>query len=174
MTKVIVYGSEYGTTKQYAEKLSQLTGIPTMSYETVKEQIACKQVIYFGGLYAGGVKGLKRTVKLLSPDTRLVLVTVGLADVTDKQNIDNIQRSIRNQVPESILKNAELFHLRGGIDYSKLSFTHKTMMALLYNKAKHIPDEKKTADVRALIETYNTKVDFSDFGSLEQIIKAIQ
>ena len=174
MKKAILYGSEYGTAKGYAEKLSQLTGIPNASYETVKELHDCSLVIYFGGLYAGGVKGLKRTVKYLLPDTKLILVTVGLADVKDPENIENIQRSIRNQVPESILNNAALFHLRGGIDYSKLSFTHKTMMALLYNKAKHIPDEKKTADVRALIETYNTKVDFVDFGSLEQIIKAIQ
>ena len=27
MNQIIVYGSEYGTTKRYAEKLSQLSGI---------------------------------------------------------------------------------------------------------------------------------------------------
>lgn len=173
MDEVIVYGSEYGTAKQYAEKLSQLTGIPVSSYETVKELNTCKLVIYFGGLYAGGVKGLKRTVKFLSQDTKLILVTVGLADVTDSENIRNIQNSVRRQLPSALFEQTALFHLRGGIDYGRLSFAHKTMMTLLYNKARHLPEEKKTAEVRAMIDTFNQKVDFVDFASLEPVLKAI-
>ena len=174
MKQVIIYGSEYGTTRRYAEKLSQLTGIPAVNYDTLKTLQNYGQVIYFGGLYAGGVKGLKHTIKLMPSDAKLLLITVGLADVTDPENIHNIRRAIRKQVPESILQNAALFHLRGGIDYSKLSLTHKAMMTLLYNKAKHLSEEKKTAEVKAMIETYNTKVDFVDFDSLNQILKAIQ
>ena len=30
MNQQIIYGSEYGTTRRYAEQLSQLTGIPAM------------------------------------------------------------------------------------------------------------------------------------------------
>ena len=43
-----------------------------------------------------------------------------------------------------------IYHLRGGIDYQKLGFAHKTMMKLLYNKVKNIPDEKKTTEQRAM------------------------
>jgi len=32
MNQIIVYGSEYGTTKRYAEKLSQLSGIDAIGY----------------------------------------------------------------------------------------------------------------------------------------------
>ena len=92
------------------------------------------------------MKGLKQTVKKLPAGVRLILVTVGLADVQDKQNVENIRRSVRQQVPADILQNAEIFHLRGGIDYSKLSFTHKTMMKLLYNHARKLPPEKQTAE----------------------------
>jgi hypothetical protein len=48
------------------------------------------------------------------------------------------------------------------------------MMSLLYKKAKGLPEEKKTAEVKAMIDTYNQKVDFVDFSSLESIIKEIQ
>ena len=119
------------------------------------------------------MKGLKNTVKKLSPNIKLVIVTVGLADVCDKENISNIRRAIRKQVPAHLLKMSLVFHLRGGIDYQKLTFKHKTMMTLLYSKAKNLPEEKKTAEVKAMIETFNTKVDFVDFDSLNHIAESI-
>ena len=132
MKKLIVYGTQYGTTKRYAEKFSEIMDIPCISYEEVKALSGYDVVIHFGGLYAGGVKGLKATIKSLPENTRLIIVTVGLADVSDEENINNIRRSIRRQVPARVMDNTMMFHLRGGIDYKKLNFKHKTMMTLLY------------------------------------------
>lgn len=173
MNTLIIYGSQYGTTKRYAEKFAAMTNFPVVRYEDIRTLTEYDRVIYFGGLYAGGVKGLKNTVKKLSPNTKLVIVTVGLADVFDKENISNIRSSIRKQVPEHLLKRASVFHLRGGIDYQKLTFKHKTMMTLLYNKVKKLPEEKKTAEVKAMIETFNSKVDFVDLDSLNHIAESI-
>ena len=173
MNQQIIYGSEYGTTRRYAEQLSQLTGIPAMDYTSAKNLDGCELVIYLGGLYAGGVKGLKHTVKRLPTGVKLILVTVGLADVTDQENIRNIQNSVRRQLPTALFDQTALFHLRGGIDYGRLSRAHKTMMTLLYNKARHLPEEKKTAEVRAMIDTFNQKVDFVDFASLRPVVNAI-
>ncbi|MFR0832068.1 MAG: flavodoxin domain-containing protein [Thomasclavelia sp.] len=171
--KSIIYGSQYGTTKCYAKKLAEITKIPIISYEDIKDLTNYNLIIHFGGLYAGGVKGLKNTVKALKKDVKIIIVTVGLADVYDQENIDNIRRSISKQVPQNILSNATIFHLRGGIDYKKLNLKHRTMMALLYNKVKHLPENKKTAEIKAMIETYNQKVYFIDYDALNQIIKVI-
>ena len=46
-------------------------------------------------------------------------------------------------------------------------------MALLYRKAKGLPEEKKTAEVRAMIDTYGKRVDFVDLSSLDPIIREI-
>ena len=173
MNTLIIYGSQYGTTKRYAEKFAEMMDFPVISYEDIKTLTDYERIIYFGGLYAGGIKGLKNTVKKLSSNTKLVIVTVGLADVCDKANISNIRNSIRKQVPEHLLKDSSVFHLRGGIDYQKLTFKHKTMMTLLYNKAKKLPEEKKTAEIKAMIETFNSKVDFVDFNSLNHIAEII-
>lgn len=173
MKELIIYGSQYGTTKRYAEKFAEMTNFPVVSYEDIKNVTDYERVIYFGGLYAGGVKGLKHTVKKLAPGTKLVIVTVGLADVCDEGNISNIRNSIKRQVPENVLKSADIFHLRGGIDYQILNFRHRTMMTLLYNKVKKLPEDKRTAEVKAMIETFNTKVDFVDFGSLNPIAESI-
>ena len=169
MNTLILYGSQYGTTKKYAEKFAEMTHFPVISYEDVKDLTDYERIIYFGALYAGGVKGLKNTVKKLSPNTKLIIVTVGLADVCDQENISNIQNSISKQVPEHLLKAASVFHLRGGIDYSKLNFKHRTMMKMLYHSLKSKPAESLTQEDKALMETYNKKVNFADYDSLKQI-----
>ncbi len=174
MNSLIVYGSQYGTTKKYAERFAEMTNLPIIAYENIKDLRGYDLIIHFGGLYAGGVKGLKNTVRALRKNAKLIIVTVGLADVYDEENIRNIRQAIGKQVPEKLLSNTSIFHLRGGIDYQKLNFKHKTIMTLLYNKVKKLPEDKKTAEVRAMIETFNSKVDFVDFSSLNQIIEIIQ
>ena len=173
MKTLIIYGSQYGTTERYAVKFAEMTDLPAVSYEDVNTLTDCERVIYFGGLYAGGVKGLKSTVKKLPPGVKLVIVTVGLADVCDEKNISNIRDSIKKQVPAPLLEKAAIFHLRGGIDYRKLSFKHKMMMTLLYKKAEKLPEDQKTAEVRAMLETFNSKVDFVDFSRLAYIAESI-
>lgn len=170
MSRIIIYGSRYGTTRRYAEELAERTGIPVISYEEINDLSGYETIIHMGGLYAGGVMGLKNTMKALPKNANFIIVTVGLSDVNDEKNIENIRMSIRRQLPGEIYDHARIFHLRGGIDYQKLNFAHRTMMTLLYNKAKKLPEEKKTAEVRAMIETFNQKVDFVDFHSLDQII----
>lgn len=174
MKSLITYGSQYGTTKRYAEKLAQMANIPIENYKDIKELTGYESVIHFGGLYVGGVTGLKRIIKLLPQNAKFIIVTVGLADVNDEKNISNIKNALKRQVPEEILKNALIFHLRGGIDYKELNLKHRMMMAFLYSRLKKLPEEKKTPEIKALIETYNSKVDFVDYASLDQIVEAIK
>ena len=171
--KLIVYGSEYGTAKRYAERLSELVDAAAVSFDSMGSIEEYDMVIHVGALYAGGVKGLKNTLKAMRGDAKLVIITVGLADVTDKLNIENIRNSISRQMPKELFDRTRIFNLRGGIDYGRLNFKHKTMMSLLYNRAKKLPEEKKTAEVRAMIDTYNKKVDFVDLSALEPLAKEI-
>ena len=85
----------------------------------------------------------------------------------------NIRNNMKNQLKKEIFENAKIFHLRGGIDYKKLNFVHKTMLKLLFNKVKNLPKDKQTPEDKAMIETYNKKVSFIDFSDLDKIIKEI-
>ena len=157
MEKLIVYGSQYGTAKQYAERFSEMTGIPVRDYKGVKDLKPYDLILYFGGLYAGNVKGLKYTAKALREGTKLIVVTVGLADPQDERNAENILNSVRKQVPERLLPGMAVFHLRGGIYH-----------------LKKLPEEKKTEETKAMIETYNSEVNFVDYHSLDQIAEVTQ
>jgi len=134
-----------------------------------------KTMIYLGGLYAGGVLGLAKTLRSFSVQDgqKLLIVTVGLADPNEPENQDNIRASLQRQLPAELLDRAKVYHLRGGIDYPKLSFGHRTMMKLLYQSLRRTPLEKQTAENRALIETYGKQVDFTDFGALKPILREI-
>lgn len=175
MDKIIIYGSKYGTTKSYAEELSNKTGIKAVSYEKNINLNDYNVILYLGALYAGGVLGLSKTLKKIknASNKKIIISTVGLSDPTDIYNISNIEKSMKKQLPEDVINVAKIFHLRGGIDYSKLGFTHKTMMSLLYKKAIKIPEKEKTAETKAMIETYNKRVNFVDFNSLDKIIEEI-
>lgn len=174
MNSLIIYGSKYGATKRYAEKFAEMTHLPLINFENVKTLAKYEQIIYFGALYASGIKGLKRSIKKMPSNVRLIIVTVGLSDPNNKENINKINSYIKKQVPEQFLKNSTTFHLRGGIDYSKLGFMHKVMMKTVYNSIKNKAINSLTQEDKEFINTYNKKVDFVDFNSLKQILEAIK
>ena len=80
MKTIIIYGSQYGTTKRYAEHLSEMTGIEAVAFKEAKNIDKYDRVIFMGALYAGSVLGLRKTVSNMSPKQELVIVTVGLVD----------------------------------------------------------------------------------------------
>lgn len=176
MTSIVLYGSQYGTARQYAEELARRTGIEVCQYDAVGDINECDTIVYIGALYAGGVVGMKRTFAKLAgcKDKTIVIATVGLADPTDQENVDNIKSNMARQLPNEVFEAAYIFHLRGGIDYSKLGFKHRTMMKLLRNKAKNLPEEKKNAEVRAMLETFGKRVSFVDFDTLDPLVAVLQ
>ena len=171
--KIIIYGSEYGNAKKYAEELSARTGINAVPFKEVKSLNDYDIIVYIGALYAGGVLGMKKTFAGLTDykDKQIIIATVGLADPLNKKNTDHIREEMKKQLAEGFYNSAQIFHLRGGIDYSKLSFKHRAMMRFVYNKAKKEP---VTEETKALIETYNKEVDFVDLDTLRPMIESIE
>ena len=74
----------------------------------------------------------------------------------------SLRASLQRQLPPGLLEQAQVFHLRGGIDYQKLSPAHRAVMGLLYRALCSKPAETLPAEDRALIETYGKQVDFED------------
>ena len=166
---IITYGSQYGSTEHYARKFADCTGLPVMPYHDVKDLSGYACVIHFGALYAGGVLGLRQIMQQLPAKAELILVTVGLADVQDAENVQHIRDAIRRQLPEDVFRRTRIFHLRGAINYGRLNLKHRAMMALLYAKAKGLPEEKRNAETRAMMETYGKQVSFVEDAALNTL-----
>ncbi len=172
--QLIIYGSRYGSTKRYAERLAEMTGLEAVEYKAVKDLGDYDRIVYLGSLYAGGVTGLKQTVGKMSPQQELIVATVGLADPTDASNVAHIRQSIKGQIPAHFYDESRLFHLRGAIDYTKLNLKYRMMMSLLAKKVVKLPEEQQNAETRAMLETYGKQVDFVDFSSLQPIVDKIK
>ncbi len=173
MENIIIYGSRYKSARIYAKKLSEQTGVPAVPYTEAPSLTDKGVIVYIGGLYAGGVTGLAKTLRglTLQDGQKLIIVTVGVSDPQDPENRENIRAALGRQLPAALLGRAKIHHLRGGIDYQHLSAGHRMIMALLYRSLRRIPAEKQTEENRALIETYGKCVDFTDFGTLEPVIR---
>jgi menaquinone-dependent protoporphyrinogen IX oxidase len=173
---IIIYGSKYGATKQYAHELSKKTGIKAEKYTDIQDINQYGTIIYLGALYAGSVLGMKKTLNKIEDchNKKIIIATVGLADPTDKGNIERIREGIKRQLSNCIYNQANIYFLRGGIDYSLLNLKHKTMMAFAYKKSKRLKEEERTAEIKAIIETYGKKVDFIDFDKLNPIVDEIK
>lgn len=172
--QLIIYGSQYGSARRYAERLAEMTSLEAVEYKAVKDLGDYDRIVYLGSLYAGGVTGLKQTVGKMSPRQELIVSTVGLADPTDASNVAHIRQSIKGQIPAHFYDESRLFHLRGAIDYTKLNLKYRLMMSLLAKKVAKLPEEQQNAETRAMLETYGKQVDFVDFSLLQPIVDKIK
>ena len=173
--KIIIYGTVYGSSKRYAEILSNKYNIEMKNFNEIKDINIYDKIIYIGSLYAGGVLGMKKTLNKLKDFTnkKIIIATCGVADPLDQENIEAIRNNMKRQLKEEIFNIAHIYHIRGAIDYTKLSGKHKFMMKLLYKKCIKIPEEERTPDMRGLIETYDQQVDFISEDFLKELEKEI-
>ena len=166
----VIYKSQYGTTKQYAEWIAEALEAKLFEASDIKpvQLMDFDVVVYGGGLYAGGVIGAKIVTK--NPCKSLVLFTVGLADpkITDYSEI--VEKTLSHEQ----LAKTKVFHLRGGVDYSKLGLVHKGLLAMVKNAAEKKPLNERTGDDHGLIETYGKKVDFTDKSTIEPLIAYVR
>lgn len=66
MIKAIVYMSETGHTKKYAELLGERISLPVYELNTAaKELPRGTEIIYLGWLMAGSIKGYKKAWKMV-------------------------------------------------------------------------------------------------------------
>lgn len=174
MKFMIVYGSKYGSTKRYADKLGEMTGFEVTDYQALTDLTAYEGVIHLGSLLGGGVRGLGKTMKLIAPGSSLFIVTVGLADVKNQENTDRLKESLKQQISSDWYDRAKIFHLRGAMDYNKLGFLHRLMMKMVLRKVNKIDENKRTQEEQEMIETFGKSVDFVDFESLNPIVRSIE
>lgn len=167
---LVAYTSKYGSTRKYAEWIASALNADLFAAQTVEPKILSQYhvVIYGGGLYAGGIAG----VKLVTQNSckNLIVFTVGLADPnsTDYSEIINT-----NFTPELLAK-TKFFHLRGGIDYKKLGPVHKVMMAMMKGMIQRKPEYEREADDKEFLDTYNSKVNFEDKGTIDSVIAYVK
>jgi hypothetical protein len=168
----VIYTSKYGATKQYATWIAEALDGTLAEARAVKpdDLSAYDAVVYGGGLYAGGIAGVKLVKK--NPCKNLVVFTVGLADPAITDYSECINKAF---TPECRAK-IGLFHLRGGIDYRQLSLLHKGMMAMMRKSILKKPQADRNAEDKLFLQTYGGRINFvrqDTIGPLVDFVKEV-
>ena len=158
---VVIYESKYGYTRRYAEWLGEALSCPVFERKAFRPRNLSRYetVIYGGGIYAGGISGIQ------------FLFTCGLADPDNPDNISNIQSSVEKAFSGKIPEQIRLFHLRGGIDYSRLTFVHRSMMSMLRKMLLKKANSERSREDRQILETYGQCLDFTDRESIRPLVE---
>ncbi|WP_429083260.1 flavodoxin domain-containing protein [Brassicibacter mesophilus] len=97
----------------------------------------------------------------------VIIFTIGLASTDDK---DILKPILEKDFTEEMREKIKFFHLHGGIDYKRLNFMNKSMMAMLKKMvAKKKPEELSEQD-KMMLDTYGDKVDFPDIKTIEPLV----
>jgi len=168
---VVVYRSKSGYTKNYATWLSEklkcdlLEGTKTKA----KDLLGYDTIIYGAGLYAIGINGINLIINNydLLKNKRLIVYTVGASPVRE----ETTQEVRKANIPVELSDKIQLFYLRGGFDYSRLTPFNKILMTLMKIKLKHT--KNPDADTRGMLASYDHPLDFTNIKYIDPILKYI-
>lgn len=135
----IVYTSNTGHARQYAQMLGEKTGLPVYSLEKALSQLpGGSGVLYLGWIHASRIKGYSRAAKHFSV---CAVCGVGLCDTGTL--ISEVRKA--TSVPENI----PLFTLQGGFDRSRLKGMDKMLISML-TKGLSAQKQRSPQDERML------------------------
>ena len=178
MKTLVTYASIYGTTKQYAYWIAEELSCDIRESKTVDEKTLEQYdvILHGGGLYAGGLLGLQPILKHFSrlEGKHVILFSCGLSDPMDSKVVADIEANTKKIMnPEKYAK-VKYFHLRGGIDYSRLNLLHRGMMAMVCSQIRKKGYENLNSEDRQMLDTYEKKVDFTDRNTIVPILEYVK
>lgn len=156
MNKMIIYSSQYGTSKQYATELSQKKAIPMYSVESIPESIVeADEIIYVGSIYMGKALGFdKFSKKYKTLSSELIVISAGMYDPTRKDNTDNIELTVKENLQKTNFLLKDIFCLKGKLDTQQLRLKHKILVNALYKSAKRKKESDLNDNERDIVRAY--------------------
>lgn len=166
----VFYSSKYGHTQKYAQWIGEELGIPVFEAARLKNECKKYDTIIFGGsIYAGSISGkkaIKENWETLK-NKHIIVFTVSIGN-PEQMDFDKI---ISSNFSEEQLGKITFFHLRGGVDYKKLSFIHSRMMSIMHSSLKKKPESELSEDDKVMLDKYGDTIDYTDNSSLSPLIE---
>jgi hypothetical protein len=162
--KAIVYVSETGHAKKYAEMLGEKTGLPVYQLEEALKTLEKNaEVVYIGWVFGGQVYKYKKAAKAFNIK---VLCAVGSAPAASNSYSGDLGKTAAKA-------GAKFFYLRGGLDLEKLTGYKKAIMKMvaksvvkaLSKKQDQTPEDKET------IDSFTNGIDYVSVENLAPVIE---
>lgn len=183
-TVLILFGSTYGHTERYAhwiaDDLQALSPAPQVllcpATEATDELIEQADILivgasYLGGFLTGAPTLRKRREAMVKVPYRLFFtVSFNGTEVYPQSYLDDkVMKSYKAEVAE----NRPAYHFRGGLDLSKMSMTHKTVLAGVRTALKLKPHQNEFN--RQMIESFdNGGGDYSNREWIDPLVEQVK
>lgn len=174
MNAVVVYRSKYGSTKAYAEWISEELGCDIFEYKEIKidDLLKYDTIIYGGGLYAEVINGVYLLTKNMDKlkGKKIAVYSTGITPLEYREYYDKLVIE-KNFTPE-MLEQIKVFNFMGKMILEELSLPHRTaikaLKALMKNK------ENPTEMEKLLITLCDASGDFTDKAAIKELIDYVK
>ncbi len=175
MKTLVIYTSQTGFTKKYAELISVRMNADILTIDEAKKKakdffLEYDAIVYGGWAMAGNIVGVKWFLnKALEWKTKKVAVFCVGASPRENPDVDVFLNNMINDEQKTYIMS---FYCQGGIDYSRMKFPYKFMMKSMVSVLKKKKDatEKEKEMAKYLSGSY----DISDEKYIEPIIEYLE
>lgn len=169
---LVVYKSKYGSTKKYAEWIADRVNGDLLDGRdiTVENLMHYDTIVYGGGIYALGIKGVKVITKNLDRlrDKDIIIFGVGCS----KGKEEEIQAVVKHNIGDELKEFIDFFFLRGAFNFAEMDSVDKMMMRLLRMKLKR-KKEGLSEEEKELLACYDNPEEWTTKKAIEPIIECI-
>lgn len=161
---IIVYESNSGFTKQYAEMLANKCNSQALSLKQAKKQLKKGSNVFFlGWVFGTRIMGYKKANK------RFKLVGAAAVGIT------NPNSGYKNELIEkNEIKLSNFYYLRGGMDRTKLKGIKAKLINILAKSiARDVAIKQAKKEDRELLRIIENGANFVDENNLTSIIKIV-
>ncbi|RDB61246.1 hypothetical protein C1878_12225 [Gordonibacter sp. 28C] len=173
MSAIVVYASQTGFTRRYAEWIAEELGCDAVPVEQADGVDAgAFEVVVFGGwFHAGGLVGMKwlKRAREAHPGARFVAFAVG---ATPTEWTDMVDEAMGREFPSPEFDGVPRFYLRGGFAYERLSMPNKLAMKLFFK----MQEKQAATDPRAaeMLEGMRGGFDATDRAAVAPVIERVR
>ncbi len=172
MKTAVVYTSQTGFTKRYAQWIAEAAGADCLELSEAKKKDmdAYEAIIYGGWAYAGSISkiGWFRGNICKWSGKRLIAFCVGGSPIENPE----IERSLKQNFKEEDMKKVSLFYCPGGFNYGKMSAPSKLMMKMFIKVLR--AKRGKTEAEEEMIKMISSSYDISDKKYIEPILECLK
>lgn len=171
MKTVVIYNSQTGFTRRYAEWIAEAAGADCFALTEVKKKSMDEyDAIIFGGwACAGGISKLswfKGNIDKWS-GKKLIAFCVGGSPIENPE----IETALRQNFNEEEWDKVNVFYCPGGFNYEKMSAASKLMMKMFVKTLK--AKKNKTEEEEVMVKMIASSYDISDKKYIEPILACL-
>ena len=167
MKTAVIYNSQTGFTKRYAEWIAEATDADCFELsEAKKKDLSVYGAIVFGGwACAGSISKLSWFKNNIDKWTDKKLIASPLDNL-------EIEPALKKNFSEAELNRVNVFYCPGGFNYEKMSAPLRLMMKIFIKSLKGKKD--KTEEDEEMIKIISSSYDISDKKYIEPILKCLE